>query len=48
MQQIITKRVQEEAWTGRKGDPLGIMQKKKNEFWPYYEMGYAHARKWDT
>ena len=32
-QQIGAKGIQDKAWMGRKGDPLGIVQ--EIEFWPY-------------
>ena len=42
MPQTCTKRVQEQAWLGRKGDPLGIVH--GIEIWAYYQMVYPETR----
>ena len=42
MQQISTERIQDLAWSGKQGDPLGIVQEV--EVWPYEQMVYAQHR----
>ena len=49
MQQTNMKRVQDEAWLGKKGDLLGSVQEIK--IWPYTQIVYVQTkirlREWD-
>ena len=41
----VKKGIQKQAWVGKEGDPLGIIQKA--EVLPYYEMAFV-KRKYDS